>query len=194
MIHSNLNFVFKDKSHSREYIEKYTAKTRAILPQNYSEKYLRQNAISQSTSSKLRPPRQPRQKRQPRKPGKPRKHHQIKEADPELLLAKKEQEIKLLRGAVHKLNNRVGVEDLTVEKRRMERMLLSSSDDERGSGNESHSENEVRKAVKNIVSIDLNGEAINSNKENVSSNMQHENTSDMMFSFSNEYTQNVSVF
>lgn len=201
-IDPNLKYVFKDESYSREYIENYTAKTPAILPQNYSEKYLRQNAISRATSSAVRPSRQPRQQRplrkseKSRKPKKLRKPHQTKGTDSQYLLAKKEEEILVLRGAIRNLNARVGIEDLTIKQKRMEGMLLSSSDDEGGSGNQSNSEDEDV-PNENHAAADLNGEssgASNSNKENVPSNMQQENTSDMMFSFSHQYTQNVSKF
>lgn len=226
IIHSNLN-PLQDETHSREYIFKYSKNARAILPRNYSEKYLQENAICQQASNGQPQPRkakrsrqvkQPRQAKQSRKQVSNERHHprqqreqsesNLNHHDQKLLLAKQEKEIKLLKDAVRNLNDKLGAEDLTIEKKRLGEVLLSSSEDESISedGYIDVSHFKLNRgdgcANGNALNGTSNGDAMNeaiTNKENipltanVALDVQPQKMYDMMFSFSHEYVEIVSA-
>lgn len=208
-ITNNLTSIcFPDDSHSREYMENYSAKARAVLPRNYSEKYLRQNAISHQASNEQNLPNQcckPRQKQQPRQlkqqrqTDRPRNRRQPKRTqtnDHQIVLAKKEKEIAMLRLAINNLNKRLGDEDLTINKQleTEEHFSFSSDDDSEGEidpGDGDSNGDECADRSSSVGTL-VNGRATeNANKENTSSNMQQRKLNDMMFSFSRDYIENV---
>lgn len=95
------------------------------------------------------------------------------------LIVKKDKQIDLFKATVNRLNEKIGPEDLTVQKN-YETVLLSSADEHSGSDDSNSSDEKSGKKL--------------ANKENLLPNVQSGVQTDMDFSFSHQFRLNVNTY